>query len=170
LKLRIDKCEFELKPLPLFSPAASAIVKIGGREIGGLGKVDKSLLDRYGIKTNVFVAELEIEAIYSHAKLEHRFSELPRYPSSSRDISLIVEDKISNKDITETIKETCGELAVDVNPFDLYRGEQVPKGCKSILYSVEYMAPDRTLTDEEINSLDRKVREVLVQRFNAKIR
>ena len=170
LKLRIDKCEFELKPLPLFSPAASAIVKIGGREIGGLGKVDKALLDRYGIKTCVFAAELELEPIYSHAKLERSFSELPRYPSSSRDISLIVDDKITNKDIVGTIKEACGELAVNVNPFDLYRGEQVPKGCKSILYSVEYRAPGRTLTYEEVNSLDKKVREVLVQRFNAKIR
>ena len=118
----------------------------------------------------MFAGELDLEPIYSHAKLEHRFSELPRYPSSSRDISLIVDDKVSNKDIAGTIKEVCGELAVDVNPFDLYRGEQVPKGCKSILYSVEYRAPDRTLTDEEVNSLDRKVREVLVQRFNAKIR
>ncbi len=169
-RLRIDKCEFELKPLPFFSPAASAIVKVGGREIGGLGKVDKALLDRYDIKANVFVAELELEAIYSHAKLERKFSELPKYPSSSRDISLIVDDKVSNRDIVGTIKEACGELAVDVNPFDLYRGEQVPKGSKSILYSVEYRAADRTLTDEEINSLDRKVREVLVQRFNAKIR
>ncbi|MFA5339489.1 MAG: phenylalanine--tRNA ligase subunit beta [Candidatus Omnitrophota bacterium] len=169
-KLRIDKCEFELKPLPLFSPSASAIVKVGGREIGGLGKVDKALLDRYDIKANVFAAELELEPIYSHAKLERKFSELPKYPSSSRDISLIVDDKVSNKDIVGTIKEACGELAVGVNPFDLYRGEQVPKGSKSILYSVEYRAAGRTLTDEEINSLDRKVREVLVHRFNAKIR
>lgn len=170
LKLGITEYEFEVKPLPLLSPAASAIVKISGKEIGVLGKVDGAFLDRYGIKGNVFVSELALESIYSHAKLKRRFSELPRYPSSARDISLIVEDKISNKDIAGIIKETCGELAVNVSPFDLYHGEQVPKGCKSILYSVEYRAPDRTLTDEEVSSLDRKVREVLVQKFNAKIR
>ncbi|MDD4879035.1 MAG: phenylalanine--tRNA ligase subunit beta [Candidatus Omnitrophica bacterium] len=169
-KLGIAGYEFEVKPLPLFSPAASAVVKINGKEIGVLGKVDKAFLDRYDIKGNVFVSELALEAVYSHAGLEHKFSGLPRYPSSSRDISLIVDDKVSNKDIVGTIKEACGDLAVDVSPFDLYRGEQVPKGCKSILYSVEYRAPDRTLTDGEVNSLDRKVREALVQRFNAKIR
>jgi len=169
-KLGITNYEFEVKPLPLFSPAASAVIKIGGKEIGVLGKAEKTILDRYDIKNNVFVSELALEAIYSHAKLERKFSELPKYPSSSRDVSLIVEDKISNKDIAVVIEETCGELAVEVSPFDLYRGEQVPKGCKSILYSVEYRAPDRTLTDEEVNSLDRKVREILVQKFNAKIR
>lgn len=169
-KLGIAKYEFEVKPLPLLSPAASAVVKIDGKEMGTLGKVDGALLGRYGIKGNVFISELMLGPIYSHAKLERKFSGLPRYPSSVRDISLIVEDKISNKDIVGIIKETCGEMAVDVSPFDLYRGEQVPRGCKSILYSVEYRAPDRTLTDEEVNSLDRKVREVLVQKFNAKIR
>ena len=169
-KLGITGYEFEVKPIPLLSPAASAIVKINGKEMGALGKVDRALLDRYDIKGSVFVSELALESIYSRAKLERKFSELPRYPSSARDISLIVEDKISNKDIAGMIKETCGELAVTVSPFDLYRGEQVPEGCKSILYSVEYRAPDRTLTDEEVSSLDRKVREVLVQKFNAKIR
>ena len=169
-KLGITGYEFEVKPIPLLSPAASAIVKINGKEMGALGKVDRALLDRYDIKGSVFVSELALESIYSRAKLERKFSELPRYPSSARDISLIVEDKISNKDIAGMIKETCGELAVNVSPFDLYRGEQVPEGCKSILYSVEYRAPDRTLTDEEVSSLDRKVREVLVQKFNAKIR
>src|SRR3989338_7269266 len=169
-KLGITGYEFEVKPIPLLSPAASAIVKINGKEMGALGKVDRALLDRYDIKGSVFVIELALESIYSRTKLERKFSELPRYPSSARDISLIVEDKISNKDIAGMIKETCGELAVNVSPFDLYRGEQVPEGCKSILYSVEYRAPDRTLTDEEVSSLDRKVREVLVQKFNAKIR
>lgn len=169
-RLGITGYEFEVRPLPLLSPAASAVIKIGGKEMGALGKADRAFLDRYDIKGSVFMGELELEPVYSHARLERRFTELPRYPSSSRDISLIVKDEVSNKDITETIRQTCGELAVDVSPFDLYRGEQVPKGCKGILYSVEYRAHDRTLTDEEINSLDRKVREVLVQRFNAKIR
>jgi len=169
-RLGIVGYEFEVKPLPLLSPAASAVIKIGGKEVGALGKADRAFLDRYDIKGSVFIGELALGPVYSHARLECRFSELPRYPSSSRDISLIVKDEVSNKDIAETIKQTCGELAVDVNPFDLYRGEQVPKGCKGILYSVEYRAHDRTLTDEEVNSLDRKVREVLVQRFNAKIR
>ena len=169
-ELEITSYEFEVKALPLLSPAASATVKIAGKEIGVVGRADKQLLDKYGIKGNVFVSELALEPILSHARLARRFSELPKYPSSSRDISLIVDDKIPNKDIVATIKEVCGELAADVSPFDLYRGEQVPKGCKSILYSVEYRAPDRTLTDGEIGSLDRKVREVLVKRFNAKIR
>ena len=132
--------------------------------------VGSGLLDRYDIKQNVFFCEIDLAAIYASAAAEDKFKDLPRYPSAARDISLIVDDKISNAAIEAVIKETCGALAAGVAPFDLYRGEQVPKGSKSILYSVEYRADDRTLTDEEVNVLDRKVREVLVQKFNAKIR
>lgn len=169
-RLGLDDYSLEVRPIPLLSPSASAVVKIGGKEIGDLGKVDKALLDRYDIKSDVFVSELDLGSICANADLGRKFTELPRFPFAARDISLIVEDKVSNADIVNTIRGTCGKLAVSVMPFDLYRGEQVPKGCKSILYSVEYRAPDRTLTDEEVNSFDRKVREVLVQRFNAKIR
>ncbi|MFA6355587.1 MAG: phenylalanine--tRNA ligase subunit beta [Candidatus Omnitrophota bacterium] len=169
-KLGIRDYSFEVKPLPLLSPAASAVVKIGTDRIGTVGRVDKALLDKFDIKNSVFVGELDLAPIYEAAKLERKFAEMPRFPSSARDISLIVEDKVSNADIVNTIKDTCGALAISVVPFDLYRGEQVPKGCKSILYSVEYRAPDRTLTDAEVNSLDGKVREVLVRKFEAKLR
>ncbi|MFA5335243.1 MAG: phenylalanine--tRNA ligase subunit beta, partial [Candidatus Omnitrophota bacterium] len=169
-KLGIRDYSFEVKPLPLLSPAASAVVSIGADRIGAIGRVDKALLDKFDIKSSVFVGELDLAPIYEAAKLERKFAEMPRFPSSARDISLIVEDKISNADIVSTIKDTCGVLAISVVPFDLYRGEQVPKGCKSILYSVEYRAPDRTLTDAEVNSLDGKVREVLVRKFEAKLR
>lgn len=169
-RLGIRDYSFEVKPLPLLSPSASAVVKIGSQQAGAIGKVDKTLLDKLDIKAGVFAGELDLSAVYAAANLERKFTELPRFPSAVRDISLIVDDKAGNAEITGTIKETCGALAINVVPFDLYRGEQVPKGCKSILYSVEYRAPDRTLTDEEVNSLDGKVREVLVRKFGAKIR
>ncbi len=134
------------------------------------GKVGKAVLDKYDIKTPVFVSELDLSLIINRANLKRKFAELPRYPLTMRDISLIVDDKIPNKEIIDLIKKTCGDLAVCIKPFDLYHGEQVPKGSKSILYSVEYRASDRTLTDEEVNALDKKVREVLATALNAKIR
>jgi phenylalanyl-tRNA synthetase beta chain len=169
-KLGIPGYEFEAKASPLLSPSASSSIKIGGRDIGILGKLDKAVLDGYDIKIPVFISEMDLKPVCAHARLGEKFVELPRYPSTTRDISLIVDDKISNGEIAGLIKETCGALAISVKPFDLYRGEQVPKGSKSILYSVEYRASDRTLTDEEVNVLDKKVREVLAGRFNAKIR
>lgn len=169
-RLGISGYEFEAKASPLLAPSASSSIKVDGRDIGILGKLNKAVLDGYDIKVPIFVSELDLKPIYAHAKLEHKFTEIPRYPSMIRDISLIVDDKVSNGEITGLIKETCGALAISVKPFDLYRGEQIPKGSKSILYSVEYRASDRTLTDEEVNVLDKKVREVLAGRFNAKIR
>jgi len=169
-KLGISGYEFEAKASPLLAPSASSSIKIGGKDIGILGKLDKAVLDGYDIKIPIFVSEIDLKPVCAHARLGQKFVELPRYPSMIRDISLIVDDKVSNGEIAGLIRETCGTLAISVKPFDLYRGEQVPKGSKSILYSVEYRASDRTLTDEEVNLLDKKVREVLAGRFNAKIR
>lgn len=169
-RLGISGCEFEVKRVPLLSPSVSAAIKIDGKEVGFLGAADKRFLDRYDIKSQVFLGEIDLEPLYSRAQFHRDFSELPRYPSAMRDISLIVADNVSNKDIVDLIRQTCGELAVSVTPFDLYRGEQIPKDAKSILYSVEYRASDRTLTDEEVNALDNKVREALAARLGAKLR
>ncbi|MFA5094842.1 MAG: phenylalanine--tRNA ligase subunit beta [Candidatus Omnitrophota bacterium] len=169
-RLGINGYSFDVKPLPLLSPAASAVVTVDGKQAGTIGRVDKALLDKFDIKTAVFVSELSLPVVYAAANMERKFMGLPKFPSAVRDISLIVDDKATNSDIVSIIRQICGELAINVTPFDLYRGEQVPKGYKSILYSVEYRAGDRTLTDEEVNSLDGKVREELVRKFGAKIR
>lgn len=169
-KLGILSYEFDGKAFPLLAPSASSSIKVGGRDIGLFGKANKAVLDRYDIKAPVFVSELDLSPIINNANLKRKFAELPKYPSTIRDISLIVDDKVPNKEIINLIRKACGELAVCVKPFDLYRGEQVPKGSKSILYSVEYRASGKTLTDEEVNALDKKVREVLTTTLNAKIR
>jgi len=169
-KLGISGYGFEAKASPLLAPSASASIKVDGGDIGILGKLGKSVLDGYDIKIPIFISEMDLGPIYARAKLGRKFAGLPKYPSVARDISLIVDDKVSNSEIAGLIKTACGDLAISVEPFDLYHGEQIPKGSKSILYSVEYRASDRTLTDEEVNSLDKKVRETLAGRFNAKIR
>lgn len=169
-KLGIPDYEFNPAPFPIFLESASSSIKIAGKEAGIFGEINRSLITNYDLKNPIFAAELNLDFIFERAKLERYFSKLPRYPSVTRDISLVVENKVSNKEIVDLIKVICGNLAVSVKPFDLYRGEQVPKGSKSILYSVEYRAADRTLTDEEVNSFDRKVREALSSRFTATIR
>ncbi len=169
-KLGISGYGFEAKASPLLAPSASASIKVDGGDIGILGKLGKSVLDGYDIKIPIFISEMDLGPVYARAKLGRKFAGLPKYPSVARDISLIVDDKVSNSEIAGLIKTACGDLAISVEPLDLYRGEQIPKGSKSILYSVEYRASDRTLTDEEVNSLDKKVRDTLAGRFNAKIR
>ncbi|MFH0771224.1 MAG: phenylalanine--tRNA ligase subunit beta [Candidatus Omnitrophota bacterium] len=169
-RLGISDYEFEIKPLPIFLPSASSLIMISEKEAGIFGEIDRGLIGGYDLRNPIFAAELDLDIIFKRAKMERFFSELPRYPSVIRDVSLVVEDKITNREIVDLIKEACGDLAVSVKPFDLYHGEQVPKGSKSILYSVEYRAADRTLTDEEVNGFDKKVREALSARFNAAIR
>ncbi len=169
-RLGISKYEFVAKSHPLLSPSISSAIKVNSKDVGILGKLDVAILDIYDISNPIFLSELDLELVAPHIKLESQFSGLPKYPSIIRDISLIVDEKILNSEIISTIRKTCGDLAVSVKPFDLYRGEQIPKGSKSILYSIEYRASDRTLTDEEVNRLDIKLREVLAQTLNAKIR
>jgi len=169
-KLGISKYEFVIKPVPLLTSSASSVIRIGSKDIGILGRLDRVISNGYDIKDSVFISELDLKSVMPHIKLECTFRKLPKFPSITRDISLIVDEKVSNSEIATLIKETCGDLVVSIKPFDLYRGEQVPKGSKSILYSIEYRAPDKTLTDEEVNDFDRNLRTVLTERLHAKIR
>lgn len=169
-KLGIQGYEFNAASSALFAPGESALISVDGKNAGICGRLSKELLECYDIKIPVFAGELDIGTLRACMKPERKFSEIPRFPAITRDISLVVEDRVSNAEIISLIKGACGEYAVSIKPFDLYRGEQIPAGSKSILYCVEYRASDKTLTDEEVNGFDNKVREELKRCFNAKIR
>lgn len=169
-KFGIQGYEFKAASSVLFAPGESAVIIIDGKSAGICGRLSKELLESYDIRIPVFAGELEMDALRACVKPEQKFSEIPRFPAITRDISLVVEDRISNAEIVSLIRDVCGEYATSIKPFDLYRGEQIPAGSKSILYCVEYRASDKTLTDEEVNVFDIKVREELKRRFNATIR
>ncbi|MBL7068639.1 MAG: phenylalanine--tRNA ligase subunit beta [Candidatus Omnitrophica bacterium] len=169
-KLGVTGVLFKPEDLPPFFTAVGGAIEVSKKRIGFLGKVKKSVLNKFDIKTDVILCELSLEKLFAHVKFEKRFHEMPKFPSAKRDISIIVGKNASYQKITSVIEETGGDLVASIELFDQYFGIQIPKGSRGLSYSIEYRAGNRTLTDEEVNNLHGRVCDALVQQLDAKIR
>jgi len=146
-------------------------ISLNQEKIGVLGKLNKDTLDKFGIKNrDVFMAELYLEKVFASAQLDKKFTPPPRYPGINRDISFILKDDISIKEILDTIKEKGGQLLRDVNIMDYYKGEQIPSGFRGLTISCFYCSDERTLTETEINPAHNLICGLLTERFGAKMR
>ncbi|AZR73668.1 phenylalanine--tRNA ligase subunit beta [Anoxybacter fermentans] len=153
-----------------FHPGRTALIKAKGEEIGYLGEIHPDVLANYDLKDRVTVFELNFEKIVELSSAERRFTELPKYPALTRDIALLVDEGVSVQSIKEVIRTTGAEYLESVELFDLYHGEQVPQGKKSVAFAMVYRAKDRTLTDEEVNAIIDQLLTRLKDELGAEIR
>jgi len=168
--LNIEDYEFNNSEHPSLHPGRTAIIKVKGEEVGILGEVHPDLIDNYDLLPRTVLFELEFEIIVKHANDDLVYSELPKYPASTRDIALVVDVEVTSQELENIINEVAGDLLETIELFDLYQGKQVEAGTKSLAYSLTYRAPDRTLTDDEINKLQSQIEDRLDEEFGAKIR
>jgi len=146
-------------------------VYICREKIGILKQLSRVALERFDIKNkDVFVLEVSLDKIFSYVNLKKSFVPLPIYPGVSRDISLILKEKIRAEEALETIKAKAGALLREVKIIDYYKGKQIPAGFKSLTISCLYRCDERTLTEAEINPIHSLVCALLTDRFDAKIR
>ena len=128
------------------------------------------MLKNYRIPEKVCVFEIDFDNLLQFIPLDIRYRALPKYPSVQRDLALIVRSEILSIDIMNTIKSIDSQLIKKVILFDIFQGAKIGEGFKSLAYSIVFQAEDRTLTDKEVDEIDRKIREKLAQKFNAKMR
>lgn len=155
---------------PSLHQARSATMKVKGKDIGFLGELSEEVSSSFDLSDRVWVSELRIHSLIPHCSPERLVKTVPKYPSITLDIAVMVKDDVASKAITSIIRATGGELVRGVELFDLYRGPHVPKGYKSLAYSIVYQALDRTLTDEEAKSIHSKIGLELKNRLGAQIR
>jgi len=130
-------------------------IEIHGGYAGYLGQVKKEVLASFGIDQEVFVVELALSALdVPHGK---KYEPLPRFPRVRRDLAFIVDAAVSNGDVIAAILKSGGELLHSVDLFDLYEGEGLGAGKKSLAYALTLMSRERTLTDGEIESTVRGI-------------
>ncbi len=153
-----------------FVPAQSAAVKIADSELGIMGKLKDGVKEIFDVEKDVYAFELDFEFLLNYMKGSTKFEAVPKYPASFRDIAVIVPEKVTNGDIVSAIRDEGMGIVENVELFDLYRGRQVPQGHKSMAYSIAYRAGDRTLTDDEVGEVHRKISERLVSEFEGRIR
>ncbi|MBU1006127.1 MAG: phenylalanine--tRNA ligase subunit beta, partial [Candidatus Omnitrophica bacterium] len=141
-----------------------------GETIGMLGEIKSEVAKKFDIKQKVYLAELDVESLLKHATARKRFKVLPRYPSIKRDISLLVDDSVASSSISDIIRSIGGDLVKSVGVFDLYKGQQVGEGKKSLAYRVEYRSNDKTLKDEDVTQVHKNIQDALIKQLSAQIR
>ncbi len=138
--------------------------------VGTLGELHPDVIENYNLGQRVYVAEIDIDFVFDNSDRTKNYVPLPKYPSTSRDIALIVKDDVFVKQIEDIIKENGQGLVESYKLFDVYKGSQIEAGYKSIAYSITYRSKDKTLTDEEVAKVHDKILSELSEKLNANLR
>ncbi|MFO7152876.1 MAG: phenylalanine--tRNA ligase subunit beta [Bacillota bacterium] len=170
-KLKIKNYRFEPDLHFALHPGRTARISVDGQVLGHMGEIHPDVMENYDIQDErIYVAELDLELLIDRAAKEIKYQPLPKFPAAERDVALVVKEDVAAGSIMEAMEELGGELLEKVELFDIYRGEQIPKGCKSLAFSLTYRAKDRTLTDEEINEMHAKIVQEVINRFEGRLR
>ena len=145
-----------------------ALVKSGLIQ-GIAGKVSEKACKHYDIKSSVYYAELDITALLKTSLPQPEYKALPRFPALERDFSFVMPDELSASDITKEIYGISA-LIEEVVPFDLFRGEKLGPGRKSITFSVKIRSPEKTLTDKDAEEICSNIVTVAQSKFGAQLR
>jgi len=144
---------------------------IGREEAGFMLDLSQQALSAFDIKNRqVFLAEINLDKLFGHINLVKKFSGIPKYPVITRDISFVIKDDLSIKDLLAAIQEKGARLLQQAKVVDYYQGKQIPAGFKGLTISCIYRLNERTLTEEEINPLHNEVCSLLKERFDIKLR
>ena len=169
--LRVKKASYTaVKNNPSFHPGRCAAVSVDGVEVGYIGQVHPIVAKNYGIDVEVYCAEISFTKLCGLMLPEATYIPLPKYPSVTRDLSLMCDEAITVAEIEDVITSAAGKLLRGVKLFDIYRGTGVPEGKKSMAFSMELRADDRTLTDTDSEAVVTKVLTALKEKLNAVLR
>jgi phenylalanyl-tRNA synthetase beta chain len=151
-------------------PGRAAIISLRGNQIGRVGQLHPRVAADYKFKQPVFVAELNFGELLTAERVELRYQPLPKFPTAVRDLALLIDTTVTFAAIENAIKLLGIPELVGLRLFDLYAGQELPKGKYSIALSLRYRAADRTLTDEEVNAAQDKIVKTLREEFAAEVR
>ncbi|MFH2055566.1 MAG: phenylalanine--tRNA ligase subunit beta [bacterium] len=155
---------------PVFAEGVCFEVKLADRMIGRCGQVDSTQSRAFGIKADVYLAELDLLRLFELRSGIPEFRELPRFPSTERDLAIVVAESAITSEVLRTIRASGGANLVDLLVFDLYRGKQVGKGLKSVAFRLIFRDESKTLTDEYIDRVFNEIVTALEKEHDAKLR
>ncbi|MGH2555267.1 MAG: phenylalanine--tRNA ligase subunit beta, partial [Actinomycetota bacterium] len=155
---------------PPFHPARSANVLVGGLSAGAVGEIHPGVAERLDLTGQVAAFELEVGVLTPFTGRARLFRDIPRFPPVRRDMAFLVDEDASAGAISDAIREAGGHLIDTVVLFDVFRGGSLPEGKKSVAFSVDFRAPDRTLTDEEAEQAVAGIVARLASDFGAELR
>ena len=153
-----------------FHPGRCAKIKINGEYVGTFGELHPDVIENYNLGQRVYISEINADVVFANLTKSKIYNPLPKYPSTSRDIALLVKDEVIVKQIEDIIKANGQGLVESYKLFDVYKGAQIEEGHKSIAYSITYRSKEKTLTDEDVAVVHDKILSELSEKLNANLR
>ena len=169
--LRINKAVYTAdKTNPSFHPGRCAKVTIDGTDVGYMGQVHPLVCKNYGMDAEVYCAEIDFSKLFNLIQPEATYVPLPKYPTVTRDLSVLCDEALTVAEVENVMTASAGKLLRNIKLFDIYRGVGVAEGKKSVSFSLELRADDRTLTDTDSEAVISKVLAALKDKLNVTLR
>lgn len=144
-----------------YHPGRCAKLFAGEDELGIIGEIHPNAAENFAIETRVYSFTLDVAVLMQHAHMEHVYKTLPKFPAVTRDLALICDAEVPVLDLEKAIKRGAGKLLENIQVFDVYRGEQIERGKKSVAFNIVLRSADTTLTDEQINNaVNKSIKEL----------
>ncbi|MGV1098186.1 phenylalanine--tRNA ligase subunit beta [Thiovibrio sp. JS02] len=173
-QLRLDRSishdPYAGEALPYAEPGTVLRIAAGAKEIGWCGACEAKVLKGFGIKQKVYFCDLDLESLSRVVAAVPKFAPLPKFPYVKWDMALIVPEGVAVGEMLAAITGSGEELVEKTEVFDIFKGKNIAPGKKSVAISITYRAFDRTLDDETVGKVHRKIIDLLIGRFNGQLR
>ncbi|MFA7673788.1 MAG: phenylalanine--tRNA ligase subunit beta [Clostridia bacterium] len=154
----------------IYHKGRAADIYINDVYAGKLGQINYKVSENFDIPENTYVMTLLVRSLVDYTDFTRKYVPLPKYPSMERDLSIIVDNNILSADIIGTAKTAAGKILESIKLFDIYTGNQIGKGQKSISYSFVFRSAEKTLEEDEVTRAMDKILKSLEKEFKAQIR
>ena len=161
-------CVFENCKIDFLHPGMSSLIKINDKIIGFMGSLQPTYLDRLGLNEDIYIFSLDLEGLQKNVSSSYK--EFSKFPSSSRDLSFIVNKSISSSSIENVIKSSAGKFFKDIEIFDVYEGKGIEEEKKSIAISVSWQSTKQTLKDYDIDSAVERIVNSMKKELGGELR
>lgn len=161
-KLGISDVTYEASTkYPFLHPGRQAVVMNAGQEIAYLGQLHPEAADNYSIKDEVYVAVVHIDALMKLTSFDRKYESVAKFPAMTRDLSMVMKKEVLVGQLEAIFKKRGGKLLESMELFDVYEGDQIAEGYKSVAYSLKFRHKDKTLEDAEVTAVVDKILEDL---------
>ena len=168
--LKLDKIRFTTMPHDFCDytrPGYTAQIMAEDSKVGLIGEIHPQVRERYDLAQTVYVLELELDKLASLIPESIYFKPFPKFPAIYRDITVIVNKGIETQQVIDTVAKSHEKLVERLHLFDVYEGDPIPAGKKSISFRITYRSSSKTLEDVDVNDLHKSITDNLLQAFDA---
>ncbi|MDR1616470.1 MAG: phenylalanine--tRNA ligase subunit beta [Syntrophomonadaceae bacterium] len=169
-KIGLTDCRFSAKTAEGFHPGRTASIQVNNVEIGVIGEIHPVVQDNFGIKHKVCVFELDVALLFQYSASKYLKEKITKYPVVERDIAFILPMSVAAGDVLELIPLLGGKLIKEVTLFDVFTGNPVPEGRKSVALRLKLWSDEKTLTEQEVKSVMEQVIAEMANRLGAELR